>query len=201
MVVTQTRDAEIGQAPGDLAVVQGFVNTLDIERGTDDLGSPAALRDWLLASGLAGPGRRIAVSAADLGRAVALREALRGVLASHSPTAGAPAAAGPGAAAAELRKIAAALPVRIEVGDDGRVAPAPAGPGVAAALARMLLIVAAADGAGTWARLKVCGADDCRWAFYDRSPTRSAAWCSMRLCGSRAKSRSYRRRSAVRASA
>jgi predicted RNA-binding Zn ribbon-like protein len=190
MVVTQTKGAEIGQAPGELAVVQGFVNTLDIESGTDELDSSAALRGWLLASDLSGTGD-VAVSAADLGRAVALREALRGVLSSHLPAAG-----GPGAAAADLRKIAAGLRIRIDVGDDGRIAPAPAGSGAAAAMASMLLIVAAADRAGTWARLKVCGASDCRWAFYDRSPTRSGAWCSMRVCGSRAKSRSYRRRAA-----
>jgi predicted RNA-binding Zn ribbon-like protein len=164
------------------------------------------LRGWLLGSGLAGP-ESVAVSVADLRRAVAVREALRGVLDSHLRTAGAPdgkgfPADGPrdrlSTTAADLRKIADELPIRIGVGDDGRVVPEPAGSGVAAALARMLLIAAAADGAGTWARLKVCSAGDCQWAFYDRSPTRSGTWCSMRICGSRAKSRSYRRRAAAR---
>ncbi|HEX9030508.1 MAG TPA: CGNR zinc finger domain-containing protein [Streptosporangiaceae bacterium] len=41
-------------------------------------------------------------------------------------------------------------------------------------------------------------ADDCHWAFYDRSPTSSGCWCSMAVCGSRAKSRAYRRRAASR---
>jgi predicted RNA-binding Zn ribbon-like protein len=89
------------------------------------------------------------------------------------------------------------LRIRIEVGDDGRVAPVPAGVGVVAALTRILLIVAAADAAGTWSRLKACSASDCRWVFYDRSPTRSGCWCSMRICGSRSKSRAYRRRAAA----
>jgi predicted RNA-binding Zn ribbon-like protein len=31
-------------------------------------------------------------------------------------------------------------------------------------------------------------------SFYDYSPNRSAAWCSMQLCGNRAKTRAYRRR-------
>jgi predicted RNA-binding Zn ribbon-like protein len=37
--------------------------------------------------------------------------------------------------------------------------------------------------------------DDCGWAFYDRSVNASATWCSMRVCGQRAKARSYYRRS------
>jgi predicted RNA-binding Zn ribbon-like protein len=52
--------------------------------------------------------------------------------------------------------------------------------------------------ARTWPRLKVCSADDCQWAFYDRSPTRSGCWCSMQICGSRAKSRAYRNRASRR---
>ena len=44
-------------------------------------------------------------------------------------------------------------------------------------LARLLLIAAAAATTGTWNRLKVCSAEDCQWAFYDRSPTRTGCWC------------------------
>jgi predicted RNA-binding Zn ribbon-like protein len=45
---------------------------------------------------------------------------------------------------------------------------------------------------GTWGRLKACR--NCHWSFYDRSPNRSATWCSMQLCGNRTKTRAYRRR-------
>jgi predicted RNA-binding Zn ribbon-like protein len=45
---------------------------------------------------------------------------------------------------------------------------------------------------GTWARLKACRADDCHWAFYDRSRNRSGTWCDMADCGNRAKVRAYR---------
>ena len=37
---------------------------------------------------------------------------------------------------------------------------------------------------GRWDRLKICPADDCRWAFYDRSKNRFRHWCSMAECGS-----------------
>jgi predicted RNA-binding Zn ribbon-like protein len=208
MMVTEPRSGpaagppRISPAPGDLEIVQRFVNTLDIETGADELDSPAGLSRWLAGSGLMTPQPpggpvRPGVSPAWRSRAVALREALRGVLSSHVPAPGGPDGAQARAAAAGLRKAAGPLRVRIEVGDDGRVAPGPADTGAAAALTRILLIVAQADAAGTWSRLKACSASDCRWVFYDRSPTRSGCWCSMRICGSRAKSRAYRRRTAA----
>ncbi|NED72902.1 CGNR zinc finger domain-containing protein, partial [Streptomyces sp. SID9944] len=48
--------------------------------------------------------------------------------------------------------------------------------------------------AGTWTRLKACEAADCHWAYYDRSPAGRGRWCSMRVCGARAKMRRYRAR-------
>jgi predicted RNA-binding Zn ribbon-like protein len=250
--VPQAGPAGAGAAPGELEKVRQFVNTLDIEQGTDLLDSPPALDRWLRQAGLArtdtgavpgppepgarqeaglagmdrgspepgsrqqaalagpdagrvpGRGGRGAVrqeqqggrqcrpaTAADLRRAVATREALRGVLRSHA-AAGAP-ASGPGPAAA-LRSVASTLPARLDVNAAGRVTVVPADESVTGSLARILLICAEAAATGSWSRLKACSADDCQWAFYDRSPARSGCWCSMAVCGSRAKSRAYRRR-------
>jgi predicted RNA-binding Zn ribbon-like protein len=47
---------------------------------------------------------------------------------------------------------------------------------------------------GQWERVKICPADDCRWAFYDRSRNHSRTWCSMQVCGNREKARSWRDR-------
>ncbi|MBU4213420.1 MAG: CGNR zinc finger domain-containing protein [Actinobacteria bacterium] len=47
---------------------------------------------------------------------------------------------------------------------------------------------------GDWRRLKLCPADDCRHAFYDRSRNRTRIWCEMSDCGNRAKVRRYRAR-------
>src|SRR5262249_6238717 len=98
----------------------------------------------------------------------------------------------------QLRAIAAGLATRLEIREDGTVMPVPDGQVGAAGLAALLLIAADAATIGTWPRLKICSADDCRWAFYDRSPTKSGCWCSMAGCGSRAKSRAYRQRAAAR---
>jgi predicted RNA-binding Zn ribbon-like protein len=211
-------DPHIGQAPGRLAIVQAFVNTLDIEQATDELSSPAGLDRWLAAHDLLpaapaaqGPARRAPArdggpgsrsGAADLALAVELRETLRAVLRSHvrppRDPSGPPeaSAADPGSATAPARlaDIAAGLPAAITAGADGSVRLVAASAGSSGALTTLLLIAAEAETLGTWARLKVCSADDCEWAFYDRSPTRNGCWCSMQICGSRAKSRAYRRR-------
>jgi hypothetical protein len=208
---------QAGVAPGQLEMVQAFVNTLDIEQGTDELSTPSGRQSWLGSAESSGT---------DIRRAMTLREALRGVLRSHvsqdsqpggaadrgtgtGPPRGLPGRADglaglPGRAdelagpVAELRQIASALPARLSISDNGQVAVSPAGSGAAAALARVMLAAAEAATTGSWARLKVCTADDCQWAFYDRSPTRSGCWCSMRICGARAKSRAYRQRAAAR---
>jgi predicted RNA-binding Zn ribbon-like protein len=192
-------EPSVGQAPGTLVVLQAFVNTLDIEKSADQLRGPAALAGWLRASGLAaaGPIPDSAVGPADLRLARELREALRGVLRSHVTHSPAPAVADPGDPAGQLARIAAGLDTRFVVGPGGRVRLAPAGSGVQAALSELLLIAAEAATEGRWQRLKACGADDCQWAFYDRSPTRNGCWCSMQVCGSRAKSRAYRERAAA----
>jgi predicted RNA-binding Zn ribbon-like protein len=47
---------------------------------------------------------------------------------------------------------------------------------------------------GTWSRLKVCPGHDCGWAFYDNSRNLSGRWCSMAVCGGRAKARAHYQR-------
>ncbi|MCZ4636532.1 CGNR zinc finger domain-containing protein, partial [Streptomyces rubrogriseus] len=73
---------------------------------------------------------------------------------------------------------------------DGSAALAPAGEG--SLTARVAAAVAQALVAGTWSRLKACEAADCHWAYYDRSPAGRGRWCSMQVCGARAKMRRYR---------
>ena len=201
---TSGRGHDIGQAPGRLAAVQAFVNTLDLEQATDEIGSPSALDAWLQSADLTEP-TSCKAGKAELALAVELREALRGVLRSHvthGPAAGRgvtgePEAAAQGAPAARLAEITSALQARISADADGSVRVVAGDSGARAALAGLLLIAAEAHTLGTWSRLKVCNADDCQWAFYDRSPTRNGCWCSMQICGSRAKSRAYRSRAAA----
>ncbi|HEV2061524.1 MAG TPA: CGNR zinc finger domain-containing protein [Solirubrobacteraceae bacterium] len=176
-------------APGDLEVIRAFVNTLDVEDERDELDTPEALVAWLAERGLVDP--QTAATRADLRRAVALREAFREVLLGHHGGYDADPAA-----LATLDETSRRSRVEVRFGSDGLAHPQPAREGVDGALGRMLAIVAHAQSDGTWERLKSCPADDCRWAFYDRSRNRSAVWCDMAVCGNRAKVRSYRERHA-----
>src|SRR4051812_19290690 len=65
-------------APGSLELVQRFVNSVDLESGEDELSSAQALRAWLAERDLIAPGER--VTAADLRRALDVREGLRALL-------------------------------------------------------------------------------------------------------------------------
>ncbi|MYZ40224.1 CGNR zinc finger domain-containing protein, partial [Streptomyces sp. SID4917] len=61
---------------------------------------------------------------------------------------------------------------------------------------RVAEAIATAVAEGTWLRLKACEAEDCQWVYYDRSPAGRGRWCSMSVCGARAKMRTYRARRA-----
>lgn len=84
---------------------------------------------------------------------------------------------------------AASVPVTIELPAGGapRLVAVDVVGAVLAAAARLAI-------GGTWERVKICPADDCRWAFYDRSRNHSRTWCSMQVCGNREKARAWRGR-------
>src|SRR3954451_18349023 len=148
-------------APGDLETVRAFVNTWDAEDDVENLGTPADLRGWLAEHGLLDPSA--GVTTGDHRHALEVREALRAVLLANAGL-GLDPAAGPALDDAARR---GRLGVRFD--DAGRVRAQPEADGVAAALGRLLAIVADAQDDGTWPRLKACLADDCQWAYYDRS--------------------------------
>jgi predicted RNA-binding Zn ribbon-like protein len=173
-------------APGPLELVERFVNTLELDEDADALGNPEALGAWLAVSGLAPAG--VAWTQADLDRLVELRECLRELLLAN--TGGTPHPA----AVASVVALGREAPLAVTVDAEGRTGLEPVGDGVDAVLGRLLAIVAEAQAAGTWSRMKACLAEDCHRAFYDSSRNRSRTWCSMSVCGNRAKARSYRAR-------
>jgi predicted RNA-binding Zn ribbon-like protein len=93
----------------------------------------------------------------------------------------------------DLETAAADLPLRLAF-DTTVPRLQPVESGVRGALAAVLAAVVSTAGDDTWERMKICSADDCHWAFIDRSRNRSRTWCAMGVCGNRAKTRSYRAR-------
>ncbi len=175
-------------APGALETVRAFVNTLDVDDGIERLARPADLARWLAERDLLGGAAAVRATAEDLRRAIELREALRAELLAHHDGGSDP------AATATLDAAARRAMLTLRFTGPGQTALEPAAGGVDGALGRLLAIVKAAIDDGSWQRLKVCPADDCRWAFFDASRNRSAVWCDMRVCGNRAKVRGYRER-------
>jgi len=180
-------------APGRLLLVQELLNTYEVELDADDLRDLAALEGWLRARELIAPRERLVEG--DLERARTFREALRRLL--EERTHGAVQAD----AVTSLNALAPDALMRCAFDADGSPRLVAAGGGLDRALAQLLAIIAESSIDGTWARLKVCAETTCMWAFYDRSKNRSGSWCSMAVCGNRAKARSYRARHRAAAAA
>src|SRR3954452_13319717 len=174
-------------APGDLNHIRRFVNTLDLEDGSDLVAEPEALRDWLAERALIDAHAEL--TAADVRQAQAVREALLKLLLANNGYPVDP------AAVETLNAAAKSAELQVQVGPDGVGKLAPVRTGIDGAIGRLLAIVQTSMADGTWPRLKACALHDrCEWAFYDWTKNRSGTWCSMKVCGNRAKARAYRER-------
>jgi predicted RNA-binding Zn ribbon-like protein len=173
----------------DVDLLLAFVNTRDVETGTDEIAEPAQLARWAAErASLEIP----APSAAEHAEALALRESLRALMLANNGAELDEEGLGALRAAAERCRFG---PV---VTAEGRVRLEPGEGGVAALEGKILLAVEMVQCLGAWPRLKACTAEDCQWAFYDTTRNRSRTWCSMDVCGNRTKTRRYRERRASR---
>jgi predicted RNA-binding Zn ribbon-like protein len=149
----RTNAPELG---ADLLV--DFLNTLDVEEGTDALDDPSRFGAWASSHG---------VAEGDHAEAKRVRDALRSVLDGEG----------------------ASLPsVELVTSCGDRTVGLTARTAAEAAVASSVILSIQ----GKFERVKLCSADDCRWAFYDQSRNGSRTWCSMGVCGNRQKARTYR---------
>ncbi|TLP96990.1 hypothetical protein FEF26_08385 [Nesterenkonia salmonea] len=179
---------ELKPAPQPLQLVQQFLNTRSLMRNFDLLDTPLSFAIWC--EEVAGMPLEQMPEDRELRRYKSLREALRAVLLAHisgSPAEKASAAqalnrvTGPDLLQASFNELA-------EPKVSARADTEPSLEG------RLMEAAVDAHYKQTWARLKVCANEDCRWSFFDSSKNRSATWCDMAICGSRAKMRLYRQR-------
>ena len=169
------------EAPGNLEILRSFVNTIEPEEHTDVVEANGELPAWCLRHGFG------ELQSEDAAVLRGFREALRAVLETH---------AGAGKEADRwqgLQPFAARCRYGLEIGD-GEFVLRPQGSGPDLAIATVFAIAYDAIRTGTWRRLKACRKHSCRWAFYDTSKNGSGAWCSMRVCGNRAKAERRRAR-------
>jgi predicted RNA-binding Zn ribbon-like protein len=178
--------ADRDTATGVIGLVQAYVNTVDVQDGPEELSDPNTLGAWLVAHELMERGQT--VSEADLKHAIAVREAIRGVIGANSGGRVYP------LDIATLNEAAAASRLRARFGAGGKARLEPEAGGVAGAMGRMVAALFTAMADEEWSRLKLCGSETCRWAFYDRSRNHSSRWCTMATCGNRQKARRFRQR-------
>lgn len=161
------------RAGGGLDVVRRFCNSTNREHGADAWRSPRELGEWLTREGY--PAHR--VTAGDLRRAAAAREAIRRSVSERCPD--------------ELETLVDGLRMEAAV-VDGEITLVAVKPGVETAIVTIVSSILRAQHDGTWPRLKAC--QHCQWIFYDHSKNRSGRWCTMQACGARNKARAYRQR-------
>jgi predicted RNA-binding Zn ribbon-like protein len=173
------------KAPGRLELFQRFVNTWnhDLPEAWDRLGTSRRAQAWLRKNRLIARG--VAISETDAARLRGFRETLRAIIgangSAHDPT-----------LLDALRAAARAAPLIITIDEGGHTRLRAGSSDVDGAIATLLGILHDAQLTGEWLRLKRCR--QCEYAFFDRSRNRSAAWCSMSICGNRNKNRAYYRR-------
>jgi predicted RNA-binding Zn ribbon-like protein len=171
-----------------LGLVQAFANTFwDLaERRPERFRSARDLAGWLAERDLLPRGVRL--TRADLRRSLDVRDGLRELMFANN-------GADPdGDAIARMNGGLRGCGLFVALDPS-----APADFGVQrrdleGALALFGTIVAVAQLDGRWPRLKACRGDHCGWAFYDYSRNHASSWCSMSICGQRAKAREYRSR-------
>ncbi|BBY67069.1 CGNR zinc finger domain-containing protein [Mycolicibacterium helvum] len=180
-------DTEGKPAPPPLSRIQALVNTVDRESGADRLALASDAQPWLQAQGLLPSGD--VPTSEQLHTIRAVREALRAMLVHN--------AGGPVPSDDQLkplRRITDTAGARVRLGAEGTLRVAPDTDSMEGRLLSLLLVVSDAQREGTWAHLKACGNDDCRWAFYDRSRNHGGTWCDMATCGNKLKNREFRAR-------
>lgn len=173
------------QATTDLDTVRAFLNTLDLDRDADTLADAGGFAGWLTDHGFTAAAE---VGDTDAATARELRDTLRALARANHDGVDDP------DAMRHLSELASALRVQVRFTPAGEVELAGDGDGAAAALGAIVAATAAAVADGRWRRVKLCGSDDCAWAFYDASRNRSGRWCSMAVCGNREKARNFRSR-------
>ena len=182
--------------PDALADLYDFANTLDLRhfthhgvqhRQAEELGSPAALGEWMKQRGWLDRGA--VPSQRTFDAALRLRGAIRDYLKCEpvdrrrKP-----------AVIEALNKAMDRFPLRVAVGGKDGMKLLPAEADAQAGLCPIIAEIYDGSANGTLDRLKMCAADECQRVFFDRSKPGTRRWCQSALCGNRQKTRTYRER-------
>ena len=173
-------------APTPLMLSQELANTIGMDHlpVVDLLGDVDTAQHWIDAvvppwcESFRADDPRIVVTAAELPRLRAARDALRSVLSDDAGPTGEAVLAG--AAAVAVTRAGAHLE--------------PVGTGASWLTTAVAIETAGAHAHDLFRRLKLCHAPRCRVAFYDRSKNNSRVWHDTATCGNQANARAHRAR-------
>lgn len=173
-------------APGPLEEVRVVLNSDDRFHGVDHAVDGTRLNRFLALAGSAyGP----LPASADLAPYRTFRDVTRDLVLHPSA-----------ATRDAFNRIAARHPMTVEVREESahlRRATSAGRSAVDRLVGECIATVHDAMVTGDWDRLRECERDDCRWIYYDPSPTQVMRWCSTDPCGNVMKVRAYRARRAA----
>jgi hypothetical protein len=166
-------------APGNLVLVEGFLNTWSGELDIDDFKTAKATEVWLRKTGFWRGTQKLT---ADQHQGIVnFRSDLRAWILDVT-------------ASQPLNDLVADITFQAEFGAGGDVHFRPLGNAYQGSMGTLIEVISESQQNGTWGRLKCCELLTCGWAFYDSTRSRTKRWCSMKTCGSRHKAREYYKR-------
>ena len=183
---------QLDAAPGSLAFVQDFVNTIPAgkPRGPDLLADlpdaqrwlDEALAQWRHTRGVTADD--VVLNEADLVKLRAIRAGLVSRIRAGTTDPGAP----------DDDHLALSAATKMQLDAHGRVHAVPNGKGWRYVASALLIEIYDAQRDGAWRHLKTCCNHRCSAAFFDRSRNNSRVWHDVTVCGNLANLHAHRAR-------
>ncbi len=166
-------------APGNLRLLEGFLNTWSGELGFDDFETTKSTEAWLRGFDLWAGVREL--TSEQQQRIIKFRGYLRAWILDENNS-------------HPLNDLITEISFQAEFGSGGEVHFRSLGNAYQGVLGVLTEVISESQQDGTWDRFKCCELPTCGWAFYDSTRSRTKRWCSMKTCGSRHKAREYYKR-------
>jgi predicted RNA-binding Zn ribbon-like protein len=166
-------------APGNLILLEGFLNTWSGELGIEDFNTASSTEAWMRDVGLWTGAPK--VTSKQHQEILKFRDALRTWILDEKGF-------------QPLNDLVKEISFQAEFGPEGDVQFRPTGNTYQGVLGTLTEVISESQQDGTWGRFRCCELTTCGWAFYDSTRSRTKRWCSMKTCGSRHKAREYYKR-------
>lgn len=163
-------------APGNLVLLEGFLNTWSNELGIEDFDTAKSTDDWLRRVDLWAGAK---ITSKQHREILQFRDALRAWVLDNENY-------------QPINQLLSGTVFQAEFGSEGDLQFRPRSD--ANVLSTLTNAISDSQRDSTWDRFKCCELPTCGWAFYDTTRSRTRRWCSMKTCGSRHKAREYYKR-------